>query len=48
MAKKDKALQGFIDECHRMGTSEEDIERAEKKGYDTGLKAAQHLSLTVR
>jgi leucyl-tRNA synthetase len=40
LAKKDKALQGFIDECHRMGTSEEDIERAEKKGYDTGLKAA--------
>jgi len=39
LAKKDKALKGFIDECHRMGTSEEDIERAEKKGYDTGLKA---------
>ena len=39
LAKKDKALQAFIEECHRMGTSEEDIERAEKKGYDTGLKA---------
>ncbi len=40
MAKKDKKLKDFIAECHRMGTSEEEIERAEKKGYDTGLKAA--------
>jgi leucyl-tRNA synthetase len=39
IAKKDKAAQDFVEECHRMGTSEEDIERAEKKGYDTGLKA---------
>ncbi len=38
LAKKDKNLQAFIDECHRMGTSTEEIERAEKKGYDTGLK----------
>jgi leucyl-tRNA synthetase len=39
LAKKDKAAKAFIDECHRMGTSEEEIERAEKKGFDTGLKA---------
>ncbi len=39
LARKDKALKAFIEECHRMGTSEEEIERAEKKGYDTGLKA---------
>jgi leucyl-tRNA synthetase len=39
LAKKDKGLKDFIDECHRMGTSTEEIERAEKKGYDTGLKA---------
>jgi leucyl-tRNA synthetase len=39
LAKKDKVAKAFIDECHRMGTSEEEIERAEKKGFDTGLKA---------
>ena len=37
LAKKDKALKEFIAECHRMGTATEDIERAEKQGYDTGL-----------
>ncbi len=40
LAKKDKSLKVFIDECHRMGTSAEEIEKAEKQGYDTGLKAA--------
>ncbi|MFQ5954162.1 MAG: leucine--tRNA ligase [Kiloniellales bacterium] len=30
-------LARFIDECHRLGTSEEAIERAEKTGFDTGL-----------
>ena len=31
----------FIGECNRLGTSEEAIEKAEKKGFDTGL-TAQH------
>jgi len=35
------ALRDFIAECNRLGTSEEAIERAEKKGFDTGLRA-QH------
>lgn len=30
-------LAAFIAECNRMGTSEEAIEKAEKKGFDTGL-----------
>src|ERR1700730_19421435 len=38
-ARKDKALAGFIAECHRGGTSAAAIEMAEKKGYDTRLKA---------
>lgn len=38
LAKKDDALQAFIAECQQLGTSEEAIEKAEKKGYDTGLK----------
>ncbi|MBV9569458.1 MAG: leucine--tRNA ligase, partial [Hyphomicrobiales bacterium] len=39
LAKSDPRLKAFIDECHRLGTAEEAIERAEKKGYDTGIKA---------
>jgi leucyl-tRNA synthetase len=48
LAKKDKALKEFIDECHRMGTATEDIERAEKKGYDTGLKAIHPFRKTSK
>ncbi|MBL4666790.1 MAG: leucine--tRNA ligase [Sneathiella sp.] len=33
------AIADFVAECHRMGTSEEAIEKAEKKGVDTGLRA---------
>jgi leucyl-tRNA synthetase len=38
VAEQNKAAAEFISECHRMGTSEEAIETAEKKGYDTGLR----------
>ncbi len=38
LAAKDARLAAFIQECDRVGTSEEAIEKAEKKGYDTGLK----------
>ena len=31
-------LAAFVAECRRMGTSEEELETAEKKGFDTGLK----------
>ena len=39
IARKDPELADFIAECHHGGTSAEAIETAEKKGYDTGLKA---------
>jgi len=39
LAAADPALAEFIAECGRLGTSEEAIETAEKKGYDTGLVA---------
>jgi leucyl-tRNA synthetase len=39
LAARDPALAEFIAECQHLGTSEEAIERAEKKGYDTGVKA---------
>ncbi|WP_029604104.1 leucine--tRNA ligase [Kozakia baliensis] len=32
--------QAFIEECQRLGTSEEAIEAAEKRGFDTGLRVA--------
>lgn len=38
-AKGDEALAGFLRECRSLGTSEEAIERMEKRGYDTGVRA---------
>ncbi|MDX2263354.1 MAG: leucine--tRNA ligase [Hyphomicrobiales bacterium] len=40
LAKKNKGLREFIAECARMGVSQEEIDTAEKRGFDTGLKAA--------
>jgi leucyl-tRNA synthetase len=48
LAKTDKKLKSFIDECHRMGTSTEEIERAEKKGYDTGLSVVHPFRKTSK
>ena len=36
-------LAAFTAECRRSGTSEEELERAEKKGFDTGLKVRHPL-----
>lgn len=43
VAATNPALADFIAECNRMGTSEAEIETAEKKGFDTGLKAVHPL-----
>jgi leucyl-tRNA synthetase len=40
LAKTDPKLAAFIEECRHVGTAEADIEKAEKKGFDTGLTAA--------
>lgn len=37
-AEQDVALASFIKECESLGTSEEAIEKAEKKGYRTALE----------
>jgi leucyl-tRNA synthetase len=42
LARTDPAAAAFIAECARGGTSEADIEGAEKLGYDTGLEV-EHL-----
>jgi leucyl-tRNA synthetase len=38
LAKTDVNLRAFIAECDQIGTSEEAIEKAEKKGYKTALE----------
>ena len=37
-AERDPGAAAFVAECRRMGTSEEAVETAEKKGHDTGLR----------
>ncbi len=43
LAESDPDLAAFIAECNRLGTSEEAIETAEKRGYETGLRAVHPL-----
>ncbi len=40
-------LKSFIAECNKMGTSEEAIEKADKKGFNTGLKVSHPLDPTI-
>jgi leucyl-tRNA synthetase len=39
LSARDPKLKEFVAECRRTGTAEEAIEKAEKRGYDTGLTA---------
>ena len=39
VAKSSPELTEFIEECRRIGTTEEALARAEKKGFDTGIVA---------
>ena len=38
LAASDPKAAAFIEECHRMGTSQAEIDTAEKLGFDTGIK----------
>ncbi len=38
-AKKDPALTRFIADCKRIGTAQEAMDKAEKLGFDTGIRA---------
>jgi leucyl-tRNA synthetase len=40
LAKDNPEIAAFVAECHQMGTSEEAIEKAEKRGVNTGLEVA--------
>ena len=46
MSKGNKELTNFIADCNRMGTSEADIETAEKVGVDIGIKAKHPFDVT--
>ncbi len=43
LAESNVELAKFIAQCNRLGTSEEAIETAEKRGFDTGLKSLHPL-----
>ena len=48
LAKSDLALAEFIEECRHIGTAQEEIDRAEKKGYATGVLAAHPFRSTAK
>jgi len=43
LAENNPGLQAFVEECNQMGTSEAEIETAEKKGFNTGLSVSHKL-----
>ena len=43
LAGTDAAVAGFVEECRRIGTTEEAIETAPKLGHDTGLRVRHPL-----
>ncbi|MBR9890933.1 leucine--tRNA ligase [bacterium] len=46
--EKDNAeLAAFVAECRRMGTSEEELEKAEKRGFDTGITVRHPFDTSV-
>jgi leucyl-tRNA synthetase len=48
LARKNKNLAAFIEECRKLGTSEEALAKAEKKGFDTGLAAVHPFRADVK
>ncbi|CAI9120142.1 leucine--tRNA ligase [Brytella acorum] len=44
VASGNPEVRAFVEECQRLGTSEEAIEIAEKRGVDTGLRVANPFS----
>jgi leucyl-tRNA synthetase len=38
LAERNPEAAAFIEQCHRMGTSQAEIDTAEKLGFDTGIK----------
>ncbi len=47
LAQDNKELQDFIAECAALGTATEAIDKAEKKGFDTGLRVRHPLDANI-
>ena len=47
LAEKSPELAAFVDECKKMDTTEAAMEKAEKKGFDTGLTVQNPLGGTL-
>ncbi len=48
LSKKDPKLAAFIEECRRIGTTEEALETAEKQGYPLEIEAVHPLDPSIR
>jgi leucyl-tRNA synthetase len=48
LAKSDPKLEEFIEECRHMSTAQEEVERAGKNGYATGVVAAHPFRSTTK
>jgi len=48
LAENNAELQAFIEDCRQTGTTEEALEKAEKKGFDTGLHVEHPLDDTMQ
>jgi leucyl-tRNA synthetase len=48
LAEGDPRLASFAGECRRSGTATENVETAEKKGYDTGLSIVHPIDGDIR
>jgi len=48
LAKRNQELAVFIEECRRIGTTEEALAKAEKKGFDTGIVAVHPFKSDVK
>jgi leucyl-tRNA synthetase len=48
IAKKNQELAAFIEDCRRIGTTEEALAKAEKKGFDTGIVAVHPFKPDVK
>jgi leucyl-tRNA synthetase len=47
IAAGNPGAMAFVEECRQMGTSEEALERAEKKGFDIGLRVRHPLDDSI-
>jgi len=47
LSSENSEIKAFIADCHRLGTSQEALEKAEKRGLDTGIKAVHPFDDTI-